>query len=168
MGHCCWCSWSSFNPRGVKRSTQTSCILTRVICMSPSWLKKTCCLFDTQQNGWIIWGPPLHPGAFWNIAGVLTGNLSSNVAFLHLSVVCRVNKGSWLENGPRVKILLRMETDDFQPENGTCTREYIWIRPYWNLSTSIASSCLSELNICKLCMWKMPSEQCSKPCSMKS
>ena len=144
----------------------TSCIFTRG--MSPSWPPK---------NLLLVWYPAKWvdnlmtsalPWAFWNIAGVLTGNPSSNGAFLHLSDVWRVNKDSWLENGPQMKMLLRMETDDFQPEKCKCTREYIWIRPYWKLSMSIALSCLSELNICKLCMWKMPSEQCSKPCSMKS
>ena len=165
MGHCCWCSWSSFRGPG---STQTSCIFTRVICMSPSWLKKKLLLVWYPAKWMDNLMTSLFPAAFWNIVGVLTGNLSPNVAFLHLSDVWRVSKDSWLENGPRMKMLLRIERDDFQPENCKCTREYIWIRPYWNLSTSIALSCLSELNICKLCMWKMPSEQCSKPCSMKS
>ena len=134
--------------------------------MSSSWLKQTLLL---------VWYPAKWMDNLMTSLSIFETWLECQqeicLQMLHFSI-CLMS-GEWTKiAGWKMdhewRCFYAWKRDDFQPEKCKCTREYIWIRPYWNLSRSIALSCLSELNICKLCMWKMPSEQCSKPCSMKS
>ena len=117
--------------------------------------------FDTPKMGG-IWWPLVYPGVFWNIDGSL----------LHccISLLICLMSGEW------TKIVgWKMDREwrcfyawkrVISSQQNASLPESIFEENF--LETSIALSCLSELNICKLGMGKVPSMQCSKPCSMKS